>query len=104
MRGSLITDLSKALESSFGSGADVPVDIAACISAGEKMIATRERDLRMADVAGWRAVEKFTSDPLCANKSEEKRWRKAKKEAEEELAREKVRGPAWRDARSYARG
>ena len=68
------------------------------------MIATRERDLRMADVAGWCAVEKFTSDPLCANESEEKRWRKAKKEAEEELAREKVRGPAWRDARSYARG
>ena len=87
-----MVDLSKALEATFGSGVDVPADITACITAGEKVIAVRERDLRMADSASWLAVEKFSSDPLCANESEEKRWRKAQKEAKEEVARKKAWG------------
>ena len=103
VRSSLITEISLALESHFGSGADVPADIAACIAAGEKVIADRERELRMADMAGWRAVEKFTSDPLCTNESEEKRWRKAKKEAKEEEAREKARGAVKWEARYHPR-
>ena len=70
IRGSLIVDLSKALEVHFGSGADVPADISACVAAGEKVIMAREHDLRMADVAGWLAVEKFSLDPLCASESE----------------------------------
>ena len=69
VRASLITDLSKAQESAFGSGVDVPADITACSRAGEKVIAVRERDLRMADVSSWLAIEKFSSDPLCANES-----------------------------------
>ena len=96
IRGSLIIDLSKALEATFGSRVDVPADITACITAGEKVIAMRERHLRMADMFSWLAVEKFSSDPLCANESEEKRWRKAKKEAEGELARKKTVGTSWR--------
>ena len=42
----------------------------------------------MADVVGWRAVDKFVSDPLCHGETMEKKWRKAKKEAKEEEAAE----------------
>ena len=96
IKGVFSLDLAKALEVTFGSGADVPSDISAVVAAGEKLIAARERDLRMADAASWLAVEKFTSDPLCANESEEKRWRKAKKEAEEMMEKRRVAASGWR--------
>ena len=96
IRGVFIMDLAKVLEVVFGSGADGPLGISAVIAAGEKLIAARERDIRMAENAGWLAVEKFSSDPLCANESEEKRWRKANKEAEEETVKKEEAVAAWR--------
>ena len=56
----------------------------------------------MADVAGWKAVEKFVSDPLCDGETMERRWRKAKKEAKEEEVTEKGKGE-W-GGRSTFRG
>ena len=73
-------------------------DISACIAAGEKVIVTREFDLRMADVCSWLAVEKFFSDPLCANELEEK----VKKEAEEEIMKKRDLAAAWK-GRVYSR-
>ena len=46
----------------------------------------------MADVAGWTAVDKFVSDPLCDGETMEKKLRKAKKESKEEEAAERIRG------------
>ena len=103
VKGSLITDISLALNTHFGSRANVPADIVACITAGEKVVADREKELRMADVAGWRAVKKFVADPLCDNESMEKKWRKAKKEAKEEEAREKTKVAAKWGRRYYPR-
>ena len=75
----------------------MPADISACIAAGEKVIGTREFDLRMADVCSWLAVEKFSSDPLYANELE-----KVKKEAEEEIMKKRDSAAAWK-GRVYSR-
>ena len=95
IRGVFVVNLAKALEATFGSRADIPLDILAVVAADEKSIATREPDPRMADSASWLAVEKFSSDPLCANESKEKRWRKAKKEADDETMKKKEAVAAW---------
>ena len=96
VKSSLVTDLALALDTHFGSRVDVPADLLAILSAGEKVLEDRERELRMADVAGWRAVDKFVADPLCDGETMEKKWRKAKKEAKEEEAAERTKvGGKW---------
>ena len=72
----LVSDLSMALNTHFGSREDVPADLLTIITTGEKVLEDRSRELRMADVAGWKAVEKFVSDPLCDGETMERRWRK----------------------------
>ena len=91
VKSSLVTDLALALDTHFGSRADVPADIVACLSVGEKVLEDRERELCMADVAGWRTVDNFVADPLCDGETMEKKWRKAKKEAKEEEAAERTK-------------
>ena len=96
VKSSLVTDITLALDTHFGSRVDVPADLLAILSAGEKVLEDRERELRMADVAGWRAVDKFVADPLCDGETMEKKWRKAKKEAKEEEAAERTKvGGKW---------
>ena len=96
VKSTLVTDLALALDTHFGSRADVPADLLAILSAGEKVLEDRERELRMADVAGWRAVDKFVADPLCDRETMGKKWRKAKKEAKEEEAAERTKvGGKW---------
>ena len=97
LRGTYVTDLTKVLERVFGSTEDIPVDINTVCAAGEKLVADREKHLRMADNSSWLAVDKYITDPLTENESDEKRWKKAKKEAEDEmekkrLARDKLPG------------
>ena len=43
LRGTFVTDLSKVLEKVFGSAEDIPVDIKTVCSAGEKLVADREK-------------------------------------------------------------
>ena len=100
----LVTDLALALDTHFGSRADVPADLLTILATGEKVLEERGRELRMADVAGWRAVDKFVSDPLCDGETMEKKWRKAKKEAKEEEAAERTRGVGKWGARYTLRG
>ena len=91
VKSSLVTDITLALDTHFGSREDVPADLLAILSSGEKVLEDRERELSMADVAGWRAV-----DSLCDGETMEKKWRKMKKEAKEEEAAERTKvGGKW---------